>query len=328
LKQARAEAKALLNETQKADRKVAQLGQSYDRALIKYQSLRSVIANTQRVVAAETKKVTSYQSQLKNAAIENFVNSGSSASNNPLFNSNQNAAQAAKIYNQLAEGNLSASVAALRNSSLLLTQQKALLHSQLAASAAAKRSANHALHQAQAVQAQLHRDLANVSSQISSILSAIRAEAAHRAYLKWLKSHHGHRPKHHKGGGGYNYRIPPTSPRAHIAVEAALRFLGVPYVWGGASRYGVDCSGLVMLAWDAAGVYLPHYSGAQFEDTIRIPLWALKPGDLLFYGYHGDEHVTMYIGNGKMIEAPYTGAVVHITSVRLDYGFAGAGRVR
>ena len=107
-----------------------------------------------------------------------------------------------------------------------------------------------------------------------------------------------------------------------------MRLLGVPYVWGGASRYGVDCSGLVMLAWDAAGVSLPHYSGAQFADTIRIPVWDLKPGDLLFYGYQGDEHETMYIGNGLMIEAPYTGSYVHISPVRYDYGFAGAGRVR
>jgi cell wall-associated NlpC family hydrolase len=83
-----------------------------------------------------------------------------------------------------------------------------------------------------------------------------------------------------------------------------------------------------MLAYEAAGVDLPHYSGAQFDDTERVPLYDIQPGDLLFYGYNGDEHVAMYVGHGEMIEAPETGEVVHITPVRLGYGFAGLGRVR
>ncbi len=330
LKQARAQAASLLRETQNADRRVGLLEQRFNRAEIKLRALRSVIANTKRIVAAQSRKVSTDQNQLKAAAVASFVNNGSGSSSNPLFNANQNAAQAAKIYYRLAEGNLSASVAALRNSSLVLTQQRALLSAQVASAAAATHTANSSLHQAQRVQNQLHHDLSNASSQISSILSDIRAAAAHRAYLKWLKAHHGQRPGHggHRGNGGGNYRIPPTSPRARVAVQTAMSFIGVPYVWGGASRYGVDCSGLVMLAWAAAGVSLPHYSGAQFDDTIRIPVAALEPGDILFYGYHGDEHESMYIGNGNMIEAPYTGAYVHVTPVRLDYGFAGAGRVR
>jgi cell wall-associated NlpC family hydrolase len=332
LKQARAQAAQLLRETQTADRRVGLLEQRYIRAESKLHTLRSVIANTQRIVAAQSRKVSTDQTQLQSAALASFVNNGSGASSNPLFNSNQNAAQAAKIYYRLAEGNLSASVAALKNSSLVLTQQRALLTTQMAAAASATRTANSSLRQAQGVQNQLHRDLSHASSQISSILSSIRAAAVHRAYLKWLKAHRGHHPTHGGNSGGGNgggvYRIPPTSPRALVAVRVALSFVGVPYVWGGASRSGVDCSGLVLLAWAAAGVSLSHYSGAQFNETIRIPFSAIKPGDILFYGYHGDEHESMYIGGGNMIEAPYTGSYVHVTPVRLDYGFAGVGRVR
>src|ERR1035438_10332957 len=64
---------------------------------------------------------------------------------------------------------------------------------------------------------------------------------------------------------------PPPDSKANIAIGAAESYLGVPYVWGGASRSGVDCSGLVMLAYEAAGIDFPHYSGAPYEDPAREP---------------------------------------------------------
>jgi cell wall-associated NlpC family hydrolase len=62
------------------------------------------------------------------------------------------------------------------------------------------------------------------------------------------------------------------------------------------------------------------------SDSAPVPLSDLQPGDLLFYGPGGSEHVAMYIGGGQMIEAPYTGASVWITSARFGDGFVGAGR--
>ena len=101
----------------------------------------------------------------------------------------------------------------------------------------------------------------------------------------------------------------------------------MPYVWGGNTPAGFDCSGLVQWAYAQVGISLPHYSGAQFDDTTQIPLADIEPGDLLFYGPGGDEHVAMYVGGGSMIEAPYTGASVWITGVRTGGDFAGVGRV-
>jgi cell wall-associated NlpC family hydrolase len=106
-----------------------------------------------------------------------------------------------------------------------------------------------------------------------------------------------------------------------------MSYLGVPYIWDGVSRSGVNCSGLIMLAYDAAGIYFPHYP-TMYQDTQRVLLWDIQPSDLLFYDYDGDEHVAMYVGHGEMIEAPETGQVVHITPIRLGYGFAGLGRPR
>jgi cell wall-associated NlpC family hydrolase len=110
-------------------------------------------------------------------------------------------------------------------------------------------------------------------------------------------------------------------------VEAAVSQVGVPYVWGGASPSGFDCSGLIMWAYAHVGISLPHYSGAQFSSTVHIPLADIQPGDLLFYGPGGSDHEAMYIGGGSMVEATHTGDFVRIDGVRSDGGLV-VGRVQ
>ena len=110
------------------------------------------------------------------------------------------------------------------------------------------------------------------------------------------------------------------------AVAYAKRFLGVPYVWGGSSPGGFDCSGLVRYVYQRFGFDLPHSSYADFSLGRRVGRWALKPGDLVFFGGLG--HVGMYVGRGRFIHAPHTGTTVQISSLR-DWGgnFAGARRL-
>lgn len=108
--------------------------------------------------------------------------------------------------------------------------------------------------------------------------------------------------------------IPAASPHAQVAVSTALAQLGKPYQWGGAGPDSFDCSGLTMFAWRAAGVALPHSAAAQFSSFPQVPIGALQPGDLVFYGsppYHNG----MYIGNGQMVEAPHTGTVVRVAGI-------------
>ena len=106
----------------------------------------------------------------------------------------------------------------------------------------------------------------------------------------------------------------PAPPSAHAsAASIAARYLGVPYVWGGASPGGFDCSGLVMYVYAQLGVALPHYTVAQWNATTPIPTSALEPGDLVFFDGLG--HVGIYIGGGQFIHAPHTGTVVQIASL-------------
>jgi len=126
-----------------------------------------------------------------------------------------------------------------------------------------------------------------------------------------------------------------TNPAGNTAVATAESYLGVPYVWGGASTSGVDCSGLTMLSWAAAGVPLTHNAWFQYEESQHLSLADIEPGDLLFYWFPNDgsqpvTHVVMYVGAGPygtqtVIQAPETGETVSYTSIYY-YGFVGIGR--
>lgn len=135
------------------------------------------------------------------------------------------------------------------------------------------------------------------------------------------------------------------SEAARTAIRAAFEQIGVPYSWGGgdengptegfaqgAGTVGFDCSGLTLYAYAQAGVRLDHYSQAQWDRGARVKggMSAVQPGDLLYYAYDTSDpstihHVGLSIGNGKMIEAPYTGEVVRVASA-LRKDFIGATR--
>jgi cell wall-associated NlpC family hydrolase len=126
---------------------------------------------------------------------------------------------------------------------------------------------------------------------------------------------------------------PAPSDAAATAIHWAFEEIGVPYAWGGgdengptrgfaqgANTVGFDCSGLTLFIYHKAGIHLDHYTGSQWDQGKRVSSRAdLQPGDLMFFAYDTSDpstihHVSIYIGNGKMIEAPYTGEVVRVTS--------------
>ena len=125
-------------------------------------------------------------------------------------------------------------------------------------------------------------------------------------------------------GGGYDPTLP--APRYGSVVSIALQYLGVPYVWGGASpATGFDCSGLVMYVFAQVGISLPHNAAAQYGYGVPVPYDQLQPGDLVFF--EGLGHVGIYIGGGQFIHAPHTGDVVRISSLSDHGGYVGARRI-
>jgi cell wall-associated NlpC family hydrolase len=110
-------------------------------------------------------------------------------------------------------------------------------------------------------------------------------------------------------------------------VGIAMRYLGVPYVWGGASPSGFDCSGLVVYAFGQMGVSLPHSTYALWPMGVAVSRDQLQVGDLVFF--NGLGHMGIYIGNNQMIHAPHTGDVVKISSLTGWYAstYMGARRI-
>jgi cell wall-associated NlpC family hydrolase len=191
---------------------------------------------------------------------------------------------------------------------VLLRQESVRQHRLVAARAAAR-------NRIAAKLAGERRLYSSVKSQLSQLIQqqqALQLAAAQRARL--AAQNQAAAPVGSFGvGDPTNASIPPG--RYSGVVGIAMQYLGVPYVWGGASPSGFDCSGFVMYVFAQVGISLPHYTVAQYNypNSVSVPRSELEPGDLVFFAGLG--HVGIYVGNGQFIHAPHTGDVVRIDSL-------------
>jgi cell wall-associated NlpC family hydrolase len=353
---AKAQAAAISAKLNATEAQISALSGQVDAANYKLSQLQAQISANQAAVAKDQHQVARDSAQLETQAIADYTSSGTSNTATQLFTSNVNTSGIRSEYASIATGNVTTTIDRLHTAQAQLAATQSSLEQQKSQAQATHDQLESAQSQASALAAQDQSTLDSVNANIHQLVvqqqqaeAAAEAAAAKAQFVQKVQAAQAAQAVQAKqtvtssGGGGTTTTqasggssggggsvssapVPPSAGGALGAVQAAESMVGVPYLWGGTTPAGFDCSGLVMWAYAQVGISLPHYSGAQYNDTTHIPLADIAPGDLLFYGPGGSEHVAMYVGGGSMVEAPYTGADVHITGVRTD-GLAGVGRV-
>jgi cell wall-associated NlpC family hydrolase len=208
-----------------------------------------------------------------------------------------------------------------------LTQLRAKRAHAVLSLASQKRQIESALARQEHLLASIHSSIHQLQVQEARHEAQLKAAAEARLRAQQLAAQQAQQAQQAQGGFPL---IPPIlggDGSGHPeAATIALQYLGVPYVWGGASPSGFDCSGLVMYVYAQLGISLPHYTVSQWDVTMPISTSQMQPGDLVFFDGLG--HVGIYIGNGEFVDAPHTGSVVRIDSLASWGGsFVGAHRV-
>lgn len=346
---AKAQAAAIAAKIQATQGQISSLSGQVQSADYQLSQLSGQIAANQAQVAKDQSDVAKDQSQLRAQAISDYTSTGTTDQVTQMFSSSPNTTDIRDEYSSIATGNVTTTIDNLHTAQSQLQAAQSQLQQQQSEATATRNSLQASENQASALVSQDQATLNSVNANIQNLVAQQQAAAAAAAKAAATASFNAKLAAAQRaqaaapttrsgggvggGGGGGGAAAAPTGPPppsaagAAGAVQAAEGEVGVPYVWGGSSPAGFDCSGLVMWSYAQVGISLPRTSGDQYAATTHIPLADIQPGDLLFYGPGGSEHVAMYVGGGSMIEAPYTGASVWITGVRTDGGFVGVGRV-
>ncbi len=254
------------------------------------------------------------------------------------------AAAAAKAAAEKAAAEKAAAEAAAAAAERARLQAEAQAAAQAAAEQAAAQQAA-AQNAARVAQQRYNNEQAQLTASAAATAAnnAANAAASQPASVSYTNSNAPAAPV--TGSGGW------TAAAGLAAVAAAEQWVGTPYSWGGGNSsgptlgicgpngaqndcnvVGFDCSGLTSYAWAQQGISIPRLAAYQYTLGQHVAISDLLPGDLLFYANDTTDpstihHVTIYAGNGMMVEAPYSGAYVHVTAVDFGNGYIGATRV-
>jgi cell wall-associated NlpC family hydrolase len=304
--------------------RIAALGEQYNGAVLEYQNAQARVEQAKQHLATAEAEQSRLSALVAARGAVLYTGAQDPASFFPDTNIKSfNELGARAKYGEIATGNDEQLIANLERAKQDLEVQRKQFDNEVAAAAKKRDEIAAARDQVQQANQREQELLSQVNGEIATLIAQEKAReaAALRASLAAIangssdSSSGGSRVPASSVGSDTIPSLPAPSPRAAAAIAFAEAQLGKPYQYAATGPNSYDCSGLTMMAWAAAGVSMPHYSGAQYAMFPHVPLDQLEPGDLIFWGPGGSEHVAMYVGGGLQIAATHTGDYVRIQPV-------------
>jgi peptidoglycan DL-endopeptidase CwlO len=310
------------------DQRAAELSQSYDLEKYKLSEAKREVAKLDSEIRVDDVRLSVAGARLRQTAVVAYVTGELTDVDASVLSDNQSEGLMAEVYSGVALGELRHALGRYESASSTVhaSRKIALDNSReiagtLAGTAALRAKARSLIRQASLKYQTISRRLRHL----------VGRKEFSRLFLPWPVGS----PYTGPNLAGTDVSQVATAAQGLVAARAAQKFLGVPYVFGGAGKEGVDCSGLTMLAWAAAGVSLVHSATLQWEESKPVPLDQLQPGDLLFYHFAHDgrgaiSHVVMYLGAGPfgletVVQAAEPGTNVAFDGIYFT-GLVSAGR--
>jgi len=350
LDEKRVEAARIQAQLDRQGAQVSILAEKANRARLKVSEVEGSLTRAEADVARSNERLQLVRGRLAQAAVLAYVHGGSNSMLGKLARGGQDDMIVRTQYLRVTAADQRKIIGEVRSAKEDLLTQRARLDSERKAAAEAATVAVSASREATEAEEAQRAVLGQVRGELSDMVAAeqarVEAEAARNRPAPVEIVAEGPRvteppripittvpqagasPQVKAAAAPTQVAAPPASGKGAVAVAEARRHLGKPYVYGGSGPDSFDCSGLTAYAWRAAGVTLSHSAYTQWFETTRVPVNAVQPGDLLFFGNDGVEsihHNAIYIGDGNMIEASQTGTPVRVRGWR-GGDLVGAGR--
>ena len=305
-----AQAQALQGQIAASNQQIDALGEQFNGAQYRLSQAEAAISDSAARLASAQQQLDGLRIAVTERAASAYRGAVSGQNLHGLDFSNAQQLLVGQKYQASQAARDNSLVAQLNQAKQRLAAQKSTAEHVRAAADADRQQIDSARQSLQAATAAQQQTLSQVQGELVQLVAQAQAAQAQAALDAAL---HRFAPGTADSGNPGDFpNLPPPGPAAAQAIAFARSQMGKPYVYAAAGPDAYDCSGLVMAAYASAGVNLPHYSGAQYAMLPHVAMSAMLPGDLLYWGDQGSEHVAIYLGAGRIIEEGGTQNDVHI----------------